>query len=228
VSSIPLRTDIAVVAGIASVALARCHQMKEVEMLKTLLITTAVSSVIISGAIAQSETPTAPPATAPPAKDQSAAPKESTPASEAKFITSQGADQWVFTKFRGSDVLGPDNARIGSVNDLLFDGAGKIIGMVVGVGGFLGIGAKNVAIDMSAFNAVPVNTGSNDNNTPASNANDPSNVKLKVAWTKDQLQDAPDFQYYKPPARTAPTPSPATTGAAPRPTAPASPRPQAQ
>ena len=82
--------------------------MKEVEMLKTLLITTAVSGVIISGAIAQSETPTPPPA-----KDQSAAPKESTSASEAKFITSQGADQWVFTKFRGSDVLGPDNARIG-------------------------------------------------------------------------------------------------------------------
>jgi hypothetical protein len=114
-----------------------------------------------------------------------------------------------------------------SVSDLLFDGSGKIIGMVVGVGGFLGIGTKNVAIDMSAFNAVPVDSG-NNNNTPASNANDPSNVKLKVAWTKDQLQDAPDFQYYKPPARTAATPSPATTGAAPRPAAPASPRPQAQ
>jgi PRC-barrel domain len=193
-------------------------------MLKTLLITTALSGVIISSAVAQSETPTAPLA-----KDQSAAPKESTSASEAKFITSQGADQWVFTKFRGSDVLGPDNARIGSVSDLLFDGTGRIIGVVVGVGGFLGIGAKNVAIDMSAFNAVPADSGSNEvYKTPAGNANDPSNVKLKMAWTKDQLQDAPDFQYYKPPARTASTPSPATTGAAPRPAAPASPRPQAQ
>ncbi len=193
-------------------------------MLKTLLITTAVSGVIISGAIAQSETPTAPPA-----KDQSAAPKESTSASEAKFVSSQGADQWVFTKFRASDVLGPDNARIGSVNDLLFDGTGKIIGVVVGVGGFLGIGAKNVAIDMSALNAVPVESGSTDTNkTPAGNADDPTNVKLKVAWTKDQLKDAPDFQYYRPPARTASTPSPATTGAAPRPAAPASQRPQAQ
>jgi len=71
-------------------------------MLKTLVITTAVSGVIISGAMAQSQTPTAP---AP--KDQSAAPKEqstakeSTFASEAKFIPSQGADRWVFTKFRG-------------------------------------------------------------------------------------------------------------------------------
>jgi hypothetical protein len=77
---------------------------------------------------------------------------------------------------------------------------------------------KNVAIDMSAFNAIPAGSGSSDNKSPANNSNDPTNVELKVAWTKDRLQDAPDFQYYKPPARTSSTPSPATTGAAPRPT----------
>jgi hypothetical protein len=187
-------------------------------MFRKLLITTAASGVIISGAFAQSEKPTAPAA-----KEQSRA-SESTPGSETKFITSQGADQWAFTKFRGIDVRGPDNASIGSVNDLLFDGTGKVVGVVIGVGGFLGIGTKNVAIDMGAFNVVQADSGSNDvNNTSA--ANDPSNVKLKVAWTKDQLRDAPDFQYYKPPVRTAPTPSPGTTGSAPRPTAP---RPQAQ
>jgi PRC-barrel domain len=193
-------------------------------MLKTLLLTTALSGVIISGAIAQSQTPIAP---AP--KDQSAAPKgestakEATGASEAKFIPSQGPDQWVFTKFRGTDVVGPDNTSIGSANDLIFDATGKIIGVVIGVGGFLGIGTKNVAIDMSAFNVVPAESVSKDN-APTGSANDPTNIKLKVAWTKDQLKDAPDFQYYKPPART--TPSPATTGSAPRPTAPATPRPQ--
>src|SRR5262249_2967010 len=157
----------------------------------------------------------------PATKEQSRA-TESTPASEGKFITSQGADQWVFTKFKGVDVRGPDNASIGSVSDLLFDGTGKVIGVVIGVGGVLGIGTKNVAIDMGAFTVVPGDSGSNDiNNTSA--ANDPSNVKLKVVWTRDQLREAPDFQYYKPPARTAP--SPATTGSAPLPTAP---RPQAQ
>jgi hypothetical protein len=185
-------------------------------MLRKLLITTAASGVIISGAIAQSEKPTAPVT-----KEQSRAP-DSTPASEDKFITSQGADQWVFSKFRGIDVRGPDNASIGSVNDLLFDGTGKVIGVVIGVGGFLGIGTKNVAIDMNAFNVVPADSGSNDINK-TSTANDPSNVKLKVAWTKDQLRDAPDFQYYKAPAPTAP--SPATTGSAPRSTTP---RPQTQ
>jgi hypothetical protein len=188
-------------------------------MLRKLLITTAASGVIISGAIAQSETPTAP-AT----KEQSRA-NESTPASEAKFITSQEADQWVFTKFRGIDVRGPDNATIGAVNDLLFDGTGKIIGVVISVGGFLGIGAKNVAIDMGTVNVVPADSGIS---TSGGSVNDPSNVKLKVALTKDQLQDAPDFQYYKPPARMGSTPSPTTTGSASRPAAPAMPRPQTQ
>jgi hypothetical protein len=195
-------------------------------MLKTLLITTGVSGLIISGAIAQSQTPTTPAPT-----EQSAAPKDqstvkdSTATSEAKFVPSQNADQWVFTKFKGSDVVGPDNASIGSVSDLLFDRTGKIVGVVVGVGGFLGIGTKNVAIDLSAFNVMPADTGNKDN-ASAGNANDPTMVKLKVAWTKDQLRDAPDFQYYKSPARSAGTSSPATTGSAPRPMSPGGPRPQ--
>ena len=63
----------------------------------------------------------------------------------------QGADKWVFSKFKGTDVLGPDNAHIGDVSDLLFDKSGKVDGVVVGVGGFLGIGKKDVAIDLSAF-----------------------------------------------------------------------------
>ncbi len=54
----------------------------------------------------------------------------------------------MFSKFKGTDVLGPDDAQVGDVNDILFDKGGKILGLIVGVGGFLGIGEKNVAIDM--------------------------------------------------------------------------------
>jgi hypothetical protein len=186
-------------------------------MLQKLLITTALAmtalgGAIVSGALAQPES-----LNAPGSQEQSGA-KESDSAQGPKFVASQGADQLVFTKFRGVDVQGPDNASIGSVNDLLFDRNGKIVGVIIGVGGFLGIGAKNVAIDMSAFNVVPA--GSSDGGASnASAANDPSNVKLKVAWTKDQLQEAPGFQYYK---------LPATTGSAPRSAAPATPRPQTQ
>ena len=102
----------------------------------------------------------------------------------------------MFSKFKGTDVLGPDNAQVGDVNDLLFDKNGKIIALIVGVGGFLGIGEKSVAIDMSAFQAVPASTGSattGAGGAAAGGSDDPTNVKLKVSWTKEQLKNAPDF-----------------------------------
>jgi hypothetical protein len=154
-------------------------------MLKKIMLTTAVCGLMISGAAAQQSNMGA-----------GAAPK---------FITAQSPDQWVFSKFKGTDVLGVDNAHIGDVSDLLFEKSGKIVAVVVGVGGFLGIGEKNVAIDMSAFQVVPASTGSS---TTASN--DPTNVKLKVSWTKEQLKEAPDFQYYKAPSGTSSTGAPTT------------------
>jgi PRC-barrel domain len=199
--------------------------MRKPAMLQKLLITTAASCMIISSALAQSaqpQTETAPVVKDPVVKEQTVPEAKQTlgSVSSDRFIKEQGADQWVFTKFKGTDVLGPDNARVGSVDDLLFDKNGKIIGMVVGVGGFLGLGVKNVAIGMSAFDVIPADIGGDRSNA---RANDPTSVKLKVSWTKDQLMEAPDFQYFKPATRSATIPPPATTGAAPRPIAPAAP-----
>jgi hypothetical protein len=182
-------------------------------MLKKLMISAAVSALMVSGALAQANPP-------PPAAKADAA-----PLNDPKFVSAQSTDQWVFSRFKGTDVLGPDSAQIGNVNDLLFDKNGKILAFIVGVGGFLGIGEKSVAIDMSAFQVVPADTGTTGaGGGPAmsSGSNDPTSVKLKVSWTKDQLKNAPDFQYYKPPARTSTgTGGSPTTGMAPRPMAPA-------
>jgi hypothetical protein len=46
----------------------------------------------------------------------------------------------------GIDVYGADNQKIGDIDEVLVDRQGKIHGFVVGVGGFLGIGQKDVAI----------------------------------------------------------------------------------
>src|SRR5216684_3500247 len=162
----------------------------EAKMLKKLMISAAVSALMVSGALAQAS---------PPAKSDAA------PVDAAKFISSQSTDQWVFSRFKGTNVLGPDDAKVGDVNDMLLDKSGKIIGLIVGVGGFLGIGEKSVAIDMGAFHVVPASTGSTvgaGGGVAGACDNDPTNVKLKVSWTKDQLKAAPDFQYYRPPART--------------------------
>ncbi len=183
-------------------------------MLKTLMISAAISALMVSGVLAQADM-----------SNQPAAKTDAAPHDTAKFIAAQSPDQWVFSKFKGTDVIGPDNAQVGNVNDMLFDKNGKILGLIVGVGGFLGIGEKSVAIDMSAFQPVPADTGSSTSsggNSAVTSRNDDSTmVKLKVSWTKDQLKNAPDFQYYKPPSRTTGGPggSP-TTGMAPRPTTP--------
>lgn len=155
-------------------------------MIKQILVTTAVATLMIWGGLARS----------------------ANSADAPKFVAAQSADQWVFSKFKGTDVVGPNNETIGGVNDVLFDKSGKISGIVVGVGGFLGIGQKNVAIDISAFEPVPAASG-----TPvaAGTTNDPTNVKLKVASTKEELQKAPDFQYFKPPPEPAGE-RPTTTG----------------
>lgn len=156
-------------------------------MVRTLLLTAAVSGLLISDTLSQSA-------------------GGGGTGDNAKFVASQSTDQLVFSKFKGSDVVGPNDESIGGVSDLLFDKSGKILGVVVGVGGFLGIGQKNVAMDMSAFQLIPASSGSSPGSssaggpTPAasSRSDDPTKFKLKVAWTKEQVQQAPDFQYFKP------------------------------
>lgn len=162
-------------------------------MLKTLMLSTTICGLMMTGAMAQQS-------------------NMGSSSGSPKFITAQGPNQWVFSKFKGTDVLGQDNAKIGDVNDLLFEKDGKIQALVVGVGGFLGVGQKNVAIDMSAFQVVPASTGSSStSNSMSTSSNDPTNVKLKVSWTKDQLKNAPDFQYYKPSSSTSSSGTPSST-----------------
>ena len=186
-------------------------------MLRKLMISTAAVALLTGSAMAQ-QTGTQP------AQKTPAQMTDKAPMNSAKFISQQGADHWVFSKFKGTDVLGPNDEHIGDVNDLVFDKAGKIAGIVVGVGGFLGIGSKNVAIDMSAFQVVPASTGSAAGGS--NNNNDPTNVKLKVSWTKDELKNAPDFEYYKAPSGSASSGSPTTgQGRAKAPMSPPSPAP---
>ena len=80
----------------------------------------------------------------------------------AKFVNSQRQDQYLASKFKGTDVIGADDKKIGDVSDILFDKDGKIEAYVVGVGGFLGIGAKDVALAPSAFQVVAGDKSKNE------------------------------------------------------------------
>src|SRR5687767_11649728 len=117
-------------------------------MLSKIMAVAAVSALALTSAMAQTTTPPAgssPPAAATPATPAPSA--TATPAGKANFVSKQGSDQWLASKFNGTDVIGADEAKIGDVSDVLFDKDKKIVAYIVGVGGFLGIGSKDVAID---------------------------------------------------------------------------------
>ena len=121
-------------------------------MLRTFMTSAAIGALMSSGAVAQANPPASQSANQPAAS-------ETAQMNGPHFLQAQTADQWAFSKFKGTNVLGPDNAKVGDVNDVIFDKQGKVHALVVGVGGFLGIGEKNVAIDLHAFQVVPYSTG---------------------------------------------------------------------
>jgi len=167
-------------------------------MLKKLMVGAAASALMISGAMAQTPTspaqPMSPPAASPapaakaPTTSGSKAADSSSASSKASFVSSQQPDQLLASKFKGTDVLGSDGKSIGDVSDILFDKSGKIEAYVVSVGGFLGVGAKSVAMAPSSFDVVPGQNG--------------AAPKLKTAMTKDELKQAQNFTPYQPPRTT--------------------------
>ncbi len=66
--------------------------------------------------------------------------------SEGGFVTWQEGDQMIASNLMGANVWGAEGESIGSVDDLLLDRDGQVIAVIVGIGGFLGIGEKDVAI----------------------------------------------------------------------------------
>jgi hypothetical protein len=162
-------------------------------MINKLIAAAAVSGLALTTAFAQAPSPTTPTSPSPPSATAPSMP--SGKADSAKFVTKQSPDQMLASKFKGTDVVGADDQKIGDVSDILFDKNGKVLAYIVGVGGFLGIGAKDVAIEPSSFQAMP------DNSTTAS----AGDVKLRLSMTKDDLKNAATFEPYSPPRPAAST-----------------------
>jgi hypothetical protein len=181
-------------------------------MLRHLATATAVSALLIGGAAAQTPAPDAGKTTPPAASSTPSATQQTMGGAP---VTSQQPDQWVASKFNGTDVLGPDNQKVGDISDILFDQNGQISAYIISVGGFLGMGSKEIALPPSAFQVVsgeaarPATTGAGTSTTPPAAAAS-NEKKLKISMTQEQLKQAPAFEYYKEPSR-------AATGAAPGP-----------
>ncbi len=69
------------------------------------------------------------------------------------LMTSIPSNSVTVTDWYKQDVYDPQNNKIGQVMDVLVSPDGKVNSLIVGVGGFLGAGEKDVAVDFSADQA---------------------------------------------------------------------------
>jgi sporulation protein YlmC with PRC-barrel domain len=80
----------------------------------------------------------------------------------------------------GQTVYAPDKAKIGSISDLVLSKDGKAVqGFVIGVGGFLGIGEKSVALQIDKLKLV---------------GNADGTVQLTMDMKKEELANVPTFK----------------------------------
>ena len=124
----------------------------------------------------------------------------------AQIMASVPANSVTVTHWYEQNVYDPSDNKIGEIMDVLVDREGKAATLIVGVGGFLGAGEKDVAVP---FNAVHATT--KDNNK----------WYLVMNSTKDALKNAKGFKYDRTNMTWIPEETPATTGSpstsAPRP-----------
>jgi sporulation protein YlmC with PRC-barrel domain len=123
------------------------------------------------------------------------------PADQPKFITQQSDQERLASKWIGQTIYNQADENLGDVNDLVISQNGQIDAVVIGVGGFLGIGEKNVAVPFTAIQAATDADG---------------NMKLVAQFSKDDLSKAPEFltladikAKQAAPATEAPAPAPA-------------------
>src|SRR4051794_28549612 len=161
-------------------------------------------------------------AQSPATSDKTTQNSPTTTMSDTSTSPSSFQGNWRASKLVGLSVYNEKNESVGSINDLLTDKNGKITAVVIGVGGFLGVGEHLVAVPFEKvkFSTEPVaytgaasNTGTNrpagsntttgaattnTTNTSAANASKPNPWYPDHAVfnaTKDELKAMPEFKY---------------------------------
>jgi sporulation protein YlmC with PRC-barrel domain len=123
----------------------------------------------------------------------------------AKILASIPANAMTVTHWYKQSVYDPSDAKIGEIMDVLVDREGRIAVLILAVGGFLGMGEKDVAVP---FNAVQFKTKDNNKWYPV------------MSTTKDALKNAPGYKYDRTAMMWMPENAPVTTGTpSPRPNA---------
>jgi len=97
----------------------------------------------------------------------------------AQFLNEQHPGDILASTLIGQPAVNAQNETIGDVNDLVTDQNGKVIAALIGVGGFLGLGEKDVAVRFEDLKLT---------------RDEGNNVKVMLDLNKDTLTSAPDYK----------------------------------
>ena len=128
--------------------------------------------------------------------------------------------KWRASKLMGLDVYNEANEKLGDVNELILDKDGKVSAVVIGVGGFLGMGEHDIAVTMDKLKFIeepvrtsstapatttretttgtstaPANTTTKTTTPRTANANDWTPDHAVMSGNKEQLKALPQFKY---------------------------------
>ncbi|SFL50852.1 Sporulation protein YlmC, PRC-barrel domain family [Bradyrhizobium sp. NFR13] len=168
--------------------------------MKNILAVALLGTAVISGAaFAQStQQPT-----------DRAAPAASAHSADAKMALK---GNWRASKLMGLNVYNEANEKLGDINELLVDKSGRVQAVVIGIGGFLGMGEHDIAVSMdklkfmeehvrtssantSTTTSRDTTTGAATTNTTTRNANDWVPDHAVMSGNKEQLKALPQFKY---------------------------------
>ena len=178
-------------------------------MIRHIVIASVGAGLLAATAMAQTASP--PPPSSTPSSSTTAAPASPPPTNLA------GQGKWRSSKLIGVDIYGPDDKKVGDVTELIVDKTGKVEMVTVGVGGFLGIGSKDVAVpfEQVTWSDQPITPpapapsasggsagmgGAGGTASPPPAAAAPKAPAMypdhgKITLTKEQLQAAPPVTY---------------------------------
>ncbi|MCG5242887.1 PRC-barrel domain-containing protein [Azospirillum doebereinerae] len=145
-------------------------------MRRTLIAASATLALLSGAAFAQTTAPSATsPSSSPSTMSNTAAPVATDPVTAGGLTNGKlaSADALI-----GKNVYGRDNDKLGEVDDVILDTNGQAKQLVIGSGGFLGIGEKKVAVEYNAANW------------------DSANNRINLSgMSRDDVKAMPEFKY---------------------------------
>jgi sporulation protein YlmC with PRC-barrel domain len=135
-------------------------------------------------------------------------------ASDIDYVTRQEPSEWSAQALIGSDVVNRAGEDLGEINNVIINESGEVVAITIGVGGFLGLGVKDVGVpfdalsfetaqelmaaekDDAADNSKKAEDKSSDEQDEEWSArfdSEHSNIKVVLDATREQLENAAEF-----------------------------------